>query len=188
MRSRPLFFMLVLLTALCTAVTVTPSVRATEAKPEPFKRVLEIIGPNIHTADAQTVPSTTLASSDYLVIYFSAAWCPPCQKFTPELVKFNKEHQKDNNFRILLASSDQSEEKMYEYMTKAQMGWHAVTFDRDRLKALRDAYAGGSGIPDMVIIDREGKVVSAAYENGRYVGPRKVLRDLGQLVSPANPA
>jgi len=40
-----------------------------------------------------------------------------------------------------------------------------------------DAYRG-RGIPCLVLVDREGNVVSHSYEGQTYVGPVKVMNDL----------
>jgi nucleoredoxin len=50
-----------------------------------------------------------------VLVYFSAHWCPPCRRFTPELVKFyNDLLLKRTDFEIIFASSDRSEEDFNE--------------------------------------------------------------------------
>ena len=43
----------------------------------------------------ETVDTSTF-DDKYLMLYFSAHWCPPCKAFTPELVKvYNKVRVRD---------------------------------------------------------------------------------------------
>lgn len=122
------------------------------------------------------VPASELASKDYVLIYFSAHWCPPCRRFTPKLVSFYNRHSKEKSFEVVFVSADRSAGEMREYMKSARMPWLAVPYSsrsvRDRL---RRAYAGRGGIPNLVLLDRSGRVLSSTYRGNRYVGPQQVL-------------
>ena len=62
------------------------------------------------------------------------------------------------------------------------MPWPAIAFRQiDRLKEVKK-YAG-AGIPCLVVVDRDGKVLSDSYVDGKYVGPQKVMQDLEQLIA-----
>ncbi len=62
------------------------------------------------------------------------------------------------------------------------MPWPAVSFRSvDRLKEITKY--SGSGIPCLVLVDREGKVLSDSYEGKTYVGPTKVMNDMGKLAA-----
>lgn len=63
--------------------------------------------------------STVLASEAfkdkaYVFVYFSAHWCPSCQRFTPLLADFYNAHHVDKNFEILFVSSDRHEGRMLD--------------------------------------------------------------------------
>ena len=63
-------------------------------------------------------------------LYFSAHWCPPCRKFTPNLVAYyNKNAAAHPEFEILFVSFDKSAAAMESYMRELQMPWPAVVFD-----------------------------------------------------------
>ena len=69
---------------------------------------------------------------------------------------------------------------MIDYMSGDKMEWPAVDFRKARNCPL--AKYAGSGIPCLVVIDAEGKVVSHSYEGETYVGPNKVMEDLDNLL------
>ncbi|CBZ23914.1 tryparedoxin-like protein [Leishmania mexicana MHOM/GT/2001/U1103] len=64
---------------------------------------------------------TTVAASEafkgkkYVLIYFSAHWCPPCQRFTPLLADFYDAHKDRYGFEVLFVSSDREEGRMMDF-------------------------------------------------------------------------
>ena len=114
-------------------------------------------------------------------LYFSASWCGPCRKFTPELVEYYKRVAAAHpEFEILFVSSDRSAAAMEQYMRDFNMPWPAVKFEKVAESAELKGYAG-KGIPCLVVVDASGKVITDSYAGSEYVGPSKVLRDLDQL-------
>ena len=138
-------------------------------------------GPTLVKANGGKVSSAYLGDKDYILVYFSAHWCPPCRKFTPLLVDFYNKHAKAGNFAVVFVSSDRSEKDMFGYMTGSKMPWTAVPFAQRRGNLAR-AYAE-NGIPNLVMIKPDGTVVSTSYVNGQYVGPHKVLADLDKILA-----
>jgi len=67
--------------------------------------------------------ASSLEGVEVLGIYFSASWCPPCRKFTPQLASsYTRIRQKmHGNFQIILAPLDQTEGAFYAYRSK--MPW-----------------------------------------------------------------
>jgi hypothetical protein len=39
-----------------------------------------------------------------------------------------------------------------------------------------------------VIVDEEGKVLADSFENGKYVGPEKPMKELGRLLARNKPS
>jgi nucleoredoxin len=116
-------------------------------------------------------------------LYFSAQWCGPCRKFTPELVAFyNRTVAAHPEFEILFVSFDRSGPGMEKYMRDMQMPWPAVSFDKLPGKETLKKYAGES-IPCLVIVDANGKVISDSYAGKTYRGPAVVLSELDQLLN-----
>ena len=123
------------------------------------------------------------ANADYLAIYFSAHWCPPCRTFTPILADFYKDHFKDGgDFDVLFVSADRSERAMKEYIRWGKMKFPALEFDEKKNARNITKYAG-NGIPCLVVIDREGNVIADSYEGKKYVGVRKPLSKLESLLN-----
>ncbi|MEM7624752.1 MAG: thioredoxin-like domain-containing protein [Planctomycetota bacterium] len=154
------------------------------AKPKGHEALIEAIGPKVLDATGRGHDTKGMAGKEYMLLYFSAQWCPPCRKFTPDLVKFYNQKRAADNFDLIFVSSDRSARDMTGYMKSYNMPWAAVPYNRINASGLKNKY-GGSGIPNLVIVNRDGEVVSGSYENGKYVGPRKVLRDLDALLTSA---
>ena len=128
-----------------------------------------------------------LKSKDYVAFYYSAAWCPPCRKFTPSLVKFYDEHKDKGNFELILVSSDRDKKSALGYMTKYNMNFPTVEFSK--IKSTNSKKFAGRGIPFLVVIDKEGKVVSTSAPKGKYRGCTPVMNELKELISaPAETA
>jgi len=99
-----------------------------------------------------------LRPKKYLIFYYTASWCGPCQAYTPKLVEFYNKNKNDN-FDLVLITSDQDEKAMEGYAVKRQMPWQQL-----KLKAVAkfDALAkhNVTGIPSVVVCDLEGKVIT----------------------------
>ena len=128
-----------------------------------------------------------LAHVRYFAIYYSASWCPPCRQFTPTLVNFYDEVKKDNpQFELILVCRDQTPVEMEKYMAKDEMHWPALAFAKGRTHKVLNQYAG-SGIPDLVVVDAQGKVLLDSYKDKTYIGPKSVLHDLKKLLADNPP-
>ena len=117
----------------------------------------------------------------YWAFYYSASWCGPCRAFTPSLVDFYKQFKPTHpNFELIFVNHDQSEGDMLTYMRDDSMTWPAVRFaDIDQAKANRYC---GRGIPDLVLVDANGKVLSDSFDGSEYLGPQKVMADIQTMV------
>ena len=135
---------------------------------------LETAVVDIEGADMKATP---LLETDYLLLYFSAHWCPPCRTFTPKFVAFYNAHGGGNLFHALLVSSDKSDEKMFAYMRETKMPWPAIRFDSASAASLKETYSG-DGIPRLVLVNPEGEVIADSFEGKKYLGPQHVLNYL----------
>src|SRR3954454_8746041 len=121
-------------------------------------------------------------------LYFSALWCGPCRKFTPELVAFyNRIAAAHPEFEIVFVSFDRSGPAMEKYMRDMHMPWPAISFDKLPGKDALRKYAGES-IPCLVVVDSNGKVISDTYAGKTYRGPSVVLAELDELLTGKGPA
>jgi nucleoredoxin len=122
-----------------------------------------------------------------IALYFSAHWCAPCRKFTPNLVAYyNKNAAAHPEFEVLLVSDDKSAAAMEGYMREEQMPWPAVTFDKIAGNEALRKYAGAA-IPCLVVVDDTGKVIFDTYAGQNYRGPEAVLTELDQLFASKGP-
>jgi nucleoredoxin len=122
-----------------------------------------------------------LEKKKLIALYFSAHWCAPCRKFTPELVDYyNRVATQHPEFEIVFVSFDKSQFAMETYMRAANMPWPAIDFQKLKGKDAIRKYAG-DGIPCLVLVDTTGRVISSTYAGAQYLGPAKVLGDLDAI-------
>ncbi len=138
---------------------VEPEVVAGE--PSVFDDVLD---GNLVILDGKKLKKHELAAkpTKYYVFYYTASWCPPCQAFTPSLVDFYNKN-KNENFELVLITSDRDEDSMEKYAADKKMPWPQVK--QSKSQSFKGKFDHGvRGIPAVIVCDLEGKVVSA---NGR---------------------
>ncbi len=123
-----------------------------------------------------------LPKTKYIALYFSAGWCGPCHQFTPDPMKFYNEMKPTHpEFEVVFMSEDQGASAMEKYMSEMSMPWPALRYSA--VKGSRLAKYAGGGIPDIVLLNENGEVLSDSYVSGNYVGPHKVIRDLKKLLT-----
>lgn len=128
--------------------------------PKPSRALVAMFGNDLVNAKSQKLDLSALTAADKIGIYFSAHWCPPCRAFTPQLVKTYNSLKKDGkSFEVVFVSSDRSENGMYDYMKNAKMPWLALPFASKHKGKLAQKF-GVRGIPRLVVIDADGKVLS----------------------------
>lgn len=94
-----------------------------------------------------------------VALYFSAHWCPPCQKFTPVLASIYTElKQKNEEFEVVFVSSDEDEESFNNYFK--EMPWLAVPYTDLKTRKLLSNWFEVEGIPTLVILDKQGKTLN----------------------------
>lgn len=102
------------------------------------------------SATEDIIDSTSLKDK-YLMLYFSAHWCPPCRAFTPTLSKvYTKMKNQRDDFELVFVSSDKDEEAFQEYF--GEMTFCALPFHlRDVKNQLSKNYEV-QGIPTLVML------------------------------------
>ena len=101
-----------------------------------------------------------LEGKKFIGLYFSAHWCGPCRMFTPELVKFYS-HCQSKGFEVIFVSSDKSADEMANYMKETGMKWLAIPFEDAETRNGIKTLFGVNGIPHLIILDAQGKLVSS---------------------------
>lgn len=110
-------------------------------------------------------------------LYFSASWCGPCRRFTPDFVEVYEELSSKGDFEVVFISSDKVDEAFDAYFAK--MPWLAIPFsDSETPKHLKSLFKV-RGIPYLVILDGSGEVLS---DHGV-----KIIKDYGSEGYPFTP-
>lgn len=123
--------------------------------------LLHSLGPMLWHADSSSFHDTTIVLANKIVLlYFSASWCAPCQKFTPQLSQTYHmlKQQKNNNkleFDIVFISMDRTEEQYATYCSK--MPFFAMPFGKDFSALARQCHA--KSIPHLVVFDTDGTMI-----------------------------
>jgi thiol-disulfide isomerase/thioredoxin len=129
-----------------------------------------------------------LENKKLIALYFSAHWCGPCRKFTPQLVDYyNQVEPQHPEFEVIFVSCDRSRFGWETYMREARMPWPAIDYDQlAGLAGLKQL--SGDGIPSLVLLDGSGHLLSSSYDGTRYLGPEKVIADLQKIFTEGTAA
>jgi len=123
--------------------------------------LLKKVGSKISTAEA-------FHGKKFVVLYFSASWCPPCKAFTPQLVKFYNKCSKEGQFEVVFVSSDRTVPSFDEYYGK--MPWLAIPTDAAAVEIKTNLAKTFSiaGIPTTIVLE---------VDSGKYItdNPRTVV-------------
>jgi nucleoredoxin len=122
----------------------------------------EVLSGNLEILDGRKLKRYEMVAkpTKHYVFYYTASWCPPCQAFTPELVKFYNREKKDNNsFELVLITSDREEDAMEEYAKEKNMPWPQLKLSK--AKDFKSKFKHNvTGIPSVIVCDLDGTVVS----------------------------
>ena len=114
-------------------------------------------------------------------LYYSAHWCGPCRKFTPQLVEYyNRVAPAHPEFEIIFVSADRSRFAWETYIQETKMPWLAIDYDQladmTGVKTL-----GGDGIPSLLVVDEGSHIVASSYDGDKYLGPQNALAALDKI-------
>ena len=117
--------------------------------------------------------SKDVLSGKTVGIYFSAHWCPPCKLFTPELVKLRDANEE--KFEVVFVSNDHTQKAQMNYMKEADMKWYTLPYRSATANALAQKFQV-RGIPSLVIVSDEGKIISKDGVAEVRASPQKALK------------
>jgi nucleoredoxin len=153
----------------------------------------------LRNGEMQPVDDSAIGPIKYFAIYYSAQWCHSCRAFTPDLVKFYNDFKPTHpNFELIFVSEDNDAPAMLAYMKDVSMPGLAVRYDAlihpdgssgpngqpvNTFKSTTGIESFADiGIPDLVLVDATGKVLSDSWKDGKYIWPEKVLSDIKTIV------
>ena len=133
------------------------------------------------------VPSTKIK---YYVLYFSGKWTPYDRAFTPKLADLYRDRGPKNDkstvgagrsWEVILISADRNAAALAEYMNDFDMPWPAMDYEKGLHSPL--VRFRGPGLPCLVVVDPEGKVLVDTFKDHEYRGPEAALEDFKKLLA-----
>ena len=86
---------------------------------------------------------------------------------------------------MIFVDDDSDADAMLGYMVMDKMPWPAVRFDDIESSRVQAKQYMGPGIPDLVLVDANGKVLADSFVNGNYAGPDTVVEAIKDKVPAA---
>ena len=131
-----------------------------------FTSLAATIGSSLINKTAEPVNCSSLTNHAILGLYFSASWCPPCKQFTPVLKEsYDQLNQsRPGQFEVIFVSFDREKDAFDEYYSS--MPWLAVAFDNNQVRETLAKELKVSGIPFLVLFDKDGNIITT---DGRRV-------------------
>lgn len=140
-----------------------------------YDELINAIGPSLVDANGRLFDSRALREANYVILFFSAQWCGPCRRFTPNLIEFHHQYSQRARIAVVYVSADRSVEQMMQYLQSRDMPFLAVPHHRVEQSGLKRKFNSRGGIPKLVVLDRGGEIV---VESGSGGSPRQVLHTL----------
>jgi len=140
-------------------------------KPKPFGEVWpdKILVSKGEGGGEDTFLASSTIKDKYLMLYFSASWCPPCRAFTPTLSKaYTKLKSLHDNVELAFVSSDRTEDSFDEYFKK--MSFCALPYEHRDTKSALSKMFEVSGIPKLVMLGPENEDGERELINGNVRG------------------
>ena len=146
-------------------------------------RVAAALTGQLVDATGKPVEPAKLEETQVYALYYGASWCGPCRAFSPDLVKFaNRVGAENPRLTVVLLSNDKSDAALFGYMQAEKMPWLAMPLDKVNKVPLLTGYTKG-GIPQLVIVDRQGTVLADSFRGTTYLGPRAPLAELEKILA-----
>lgn len=145
------------------------------------EQLIRAIGPAMLLGNGRAVQTARLAKTEYVVLYFSAAWCGPCRAYTPQLVDFYQRNNGGDRFEVVLVSSDRSANQMIDYLRSSHMPWPTIPYDRIDASGIEQEFGRGA-IPHVVILNGDAEVVLSTQDHSRQA----VLEKFSEMLAESD--
>jgi len=114
------------------------------------------LGDSLVTKDGEKPTSEALAGKEFVLVYFSAHWCPPCRGFTPQLAQWYENGGKEKA-EVVFVSADQDQAGFDSYF--GEMPWVAMPFGSTSPDG-KNGMPSVGGYPTLVVLDGEGNFLT----------------------------
>jgi thiol-disulfide isomerase/thioredoxin len=111
-----------------------------------------------------------------VLVNFFATWCRPCQTEIANIKKCYELYH-DKGFEVVALSCDRDPAALEKYLKEKKLPWPVVYGDKAPSPTV--AYYGVNGIPQVMLIGRDGKVISLRVRG------EALQKALEQLLGPA---
>merc|ERR1712188_271199 len=126
-------------------------------KEEKRAMAIEALGDTFVDKDGGEFSKEQRFTKEFIGLYFSAHWCPPCRGFTPELAdKYT--NGLNEKMEIVFMSSDKDEGEFKSYL--AEMPWLAMPYANRSAKETLSELFEVQGIPTFVVLDKDFNIVT----------------------------
>ena len=125
----------------------------------------KLAGTSAEEPFGEAATDEALKGADYVMVYCSAHWCPPCRGFTPVLSDWHKRLSETLKVQTVFASSDKSATEFTSYF--ASHGWDLAIPFGDVAIELCSRFFEVEGIPTLLVFDaKTGELVTADGREG----------------------
>lgn len=100
--------------------------------------------------------------ADYYIYLQSASWCPPCRAEMPLIAEAYEKMKKDGKVELILMSADKDKDSA-EAFVKDNKASFPVIMGTDAKLSKVVGYKKASGIPNAIIVDKEGNVIKEGH-------------------------
>jgi thiol-disulfide isomerase/thioredoxin len=144
----------------------------------PGRVMEEFAGKVSNPLDGRPITLDPNARPGLVVMYMGAAWCGPCQVFSPKLTKLIRDKApKPSDVAFFYLSGDKTPAEMKAYVTKMGIAWPTIRYSSTaQLPAFAPFF--GNVIPQLVVTDRHGKLLV----DSNQIGYDRALAQLGTLL------
>ena len=146
---------------------------------EGLVRRMELVG------NPMTIEGTILGGGQFdwskyqgkvVLVNFFATWCGPCRREMKK-IKESYELYHDKGFDVVGISCDRSQPALEKFVKDKDLPWSIVYGDKKPSPTV--AYYGIQGIPQLILVGKDGKVITL---NARG---NKLVKELEKLLGPA---
>ena len=120
--------------------------------------------------------SDYVGKSKLLLIDVWASWCGPCRAEMPQLKSIYKDY-KDKGLSVLGISIDESPDRWKKALEELDLPWWQTVLPKSVQASFRDNYEV-KGVPRLMLIDQNGKIIMARIELRSDSYMRAVLNSL----------